>query len=57
MYVVLDGGVTTIPRRFDGKNFMMDKENYWELRRNNTALRKQSTKGVLNFNYTYEELK
>jgi glycosyltransferase involved in cell wall biosynthesis len=54
MYVVIDGGVKIIERRHDGKNFMMDKENYWELRRNNKALRKQSTKGVLNFNYDYE---
>ena len=54
MYVVIDGGVNLIPRRHDGKNFLMDKENYWELRRNNKALRKQSTKGILNFNYTIE---
>jgi hypothetical protein len=54
MYVVIDGGVKIIERRHDGKNFIMDKENYWELRRNNQALRKQSTKGILNFNYEIE---
>jgi hypothetical protein len=56
MYVVLDGGVESIKREHDGKNFKMARENSWELRRNNKALRKQSTKGILNFNYDYEEI-
>jgi len=56
MYMVIDGLVEKIERPHDGKNFKMERENSWELRRNNKAERKQSTKGIINFNYDYEEI-